>query len=232
MTEASEPRPVGKYLADWHPPEPPGPQVMEGRYVRLSRLDPRRDGPHLFAALGQVADVWTYLPKPPFDTPDALVAHLRDVTADPAEHVFYAITPEGSAYPQGFFSYYTIQPAAGAIELGYVALGPALQRTRAATEATFLMIDWAFCAGYRRFEWKCDALNAPSRKAATRYGFQFEGVFRQATVVKGRNRDTAWYSIIDGEWPKLKEAYTAWLDPDNFDVSGQQRRTLSEFPSR
>ena len=199
---------------------------MQGRYVRLDVLQPARDGPALFRALGQVEAVWTYLTTPPFDAAAPLISHLTEITADPAKHLFYAITPEGFSEPQGFFSYYTIQPEAGAIELGYVALGPALQRTRAATEATFLMMDWAFDAGYRRFEWKCNALNAPSCAAAERFGFQFEGIFRQAMVVKGRNRDTAWYSVIDGEWPRLRGAFQDWLAPENFDVHGVQKQAL------
>lgn len=227
MTRESEPRPVGPLLEDWVPRERPGPKQMKGRYVRLEQLEPARLGSALFAALGQVPEVWTYLPMPPFETETDLVAHLEQVTADPNRHVFYAIIPEGAQSPQGFFSYYTIQPAVGVIELGYVALGPALQRTRAATEATFLMMDWAFGAGYRRFEWKCDALNAPSRRAAARFGFQFEGVFRQATVVKGRNRDTAWYSVLDREWPALRTAFVTWLEEDNFDKAGKQRQRLS-----
>ncbi|MEL7211691.1 MAG: GNAT family protein [Pseudomonadota bacterium] len=226
MNDAIETRPVGRALPDWQVPVRPGPAVMQGQYVRLDVLDPAGHGPALFDALGTVEDVWTYLPMPAFADADDLIAHLGDVTADPAKHVFYAITPEGCDAPQGFFSYYTIQPEAGAIELGYVTLGPALQRTRAATEATFLMIDWAFQVGYRRFEWKCDALNAPSRRAAARYGFTFEGIFRQATVVKGRNRDTAWFSIIDSEWPDRRAAFTRWLAPENFDASAQQRMPL------
>ncbi len=227
MNNAIDSRPVGAILPDWRPPALPGPAQIQGRYVRLEQLDPARHGPALFRALGQVEDVWTYLPMPPFTEESGLVAHLEEMTADPAKHVFYAITPEGASEPQGFFSYYTILPQAGAIELGYVALGPALQRTRAATEAMFLMMDWAFDAGYRRFEWKCDALNAPSRRAALRFGFTFEGVFRQATVVKGRNRDTAWYSVIDSEWPARRAAFLRWLAPENFDASGQQRQALA-----
>ena len=227
MTTVSDPRPVGAALPHWTPPAPPGPVAMEGDYVRLERLDAARHGPALFRTMAQVDRVWTYLPKATFVQEEVFIAHLAEITADPAKHVFYAITPEGFCEPQGFFSYYTIQPEAGAIELGYGALGPAMQRSRAATEATFLMMDWAFAAGYRRFEWKCDALNAPSRKAAARFGFAFEGVFRQATVVKGRNRDTAWYSVLDTEWPPLRAAFTDWLAAENFDAAGQQRRSLS-----
>jgi hypothetical protein len=124
-----------------------------------------------------------------------------------------------------------MKPASGSIEVGYIAMAPQLQRTRAATEAIYLMMKWAFEAGYRRFEWKCDALNAASRRAAQRFGLSFEGVFRQATVVKGRNRDTAWFAAIEAEWPALKEAFEVWLSPANFDVHGQQRERLSDLTS-
>ena len=227
MTPPYDTPPVGPLVKGWTVPDRPGPDRIKGAYVQLERLDPEIHGPALFETVGQVPEVWTYLPKPPFEASSDLIAHLKDMTSDPAKHVFYAIIPEGATVPQGFFSYFTIQPAAGAIELGYVALGPALQRTRAATEATYLMMAWAFEAGYRRFEWKCDALNAPSRRAAERFGFQFEGVFRQATVVKGRNRDTAWYSVIDTEWDRLREAFGVWLAPKNFDAAGAQKQALS-----
>ena len=123
----------------------------------------------------------------------------------------------------------TFDPAAGSIEVGHINLAPALQRTPAATEAMFLMMDWAFQAGYRRYEWKCDALNLPSRRAAQRLGFSFEGVFRNHLVVKGRNRDTAWFSVISDEWPALAEAFRVWLDPSNFDAKGRQRERLSDL---
>jgi len=122
-----------------------------------------------------------------------------------------------------------IKPGAGAIEVGYIALAPALQRTRAATEAMYLLMRWAFCAGYRRYEWKCNALNAASRRAGQRLGLSFEGVFRQAAVVKGRNRDTAWFAATDAEWPELDAAFRRWLDPGNFDAEGRQGVALSDL---
>lgn len=122
-----------------------------------------------------------------------------------------------------------ITPEAGTIEVGHIAYAPELQRTRAATEAMFHLMPWVFEAGYRRYEWKCDALNGPSRRAAERLGFSFEGIFRQAAVVKGRNRDTAWYACIDGDWPALRAAYETWLDPANFDAHGRQRQALSDL---
>jgi RimJ/RimL family protein N-acetyltransferase len=126
-------------------------------------------------------------------------------------------------------SYLRIAPEAGSIEVGHINLSPELQRTRAATDAMFLMMDWAFEAGYRRYEWKCNALNLGSRRAAERLGFSFEGVFRQAAVIKGRNRDTAWFAAIDSEWPMLKAAFDRWLDPDNFDSDGSQKIALSDL---
>jgi len=146
-----------------------------------------------------------------------------------SDPLFYAITDLDSGHLGGVASYLRITPQAGTIEVGHINFAASLQRTRAATEAIFLLIQWAFEAGYRRFEWKCDALNMPSRRAAQRFGLSYEGVFRQATVVKGRNRDTAWFAAIDAEWPALKEAFTLWLDPSNFDAQGQQRESLGSL---
>jgi len=129
----------------------------------------------------------------------------------------------------GIASFLRISPEAGSIEVGHICISPAMQRGAAMTEAMFLMMDWAFRAGYRRYEWKCNALNLASRRAAQRLGFSFEGVFRQHLVVKGRNRDTAWFSVIDSEWPALLEAYAAWLHPSNFDARGRQRERLSDL---
>jgi RimJ/RimL family protein N-acetyltransferase len=141
--------------------------------------------------------------------------------------MFYAIRNEETGLWEGVASYLRITPAAGTIEVGHINLSKPLQRTRAATEAMVCMMRWAFGAGYRRYEWKCDARNLPSRRAAERLGLSYEGVFRQAAVVKGRNRDTAWFAAIDGEWPALEAAFEAWLDPANFDAGGRQRRALS-----
>ncbi|WP_323037816.1 GNAT family protein [Pararhodobacter sp.] len=131
----------------------------------------------------------------------------------------------------GTLSLMRIDPRAGSIETGWLTFAPRLQRTREATEAVYRMMEWAFEAGYRRFEWKCDAANLPSRRAAQRFGFSFEGVFRQAGIVKGRNRDTAWFAAIDREWPALKSAYEIWLDPANFDAAGRQRQSLGALTS-
>ena len=145
--------------------------------------------------------------------------------------LFYAIKNLETAHIEGVASYLRIAPEAGSIEVGSITFGPALQRTRAATDAMYLMMKWAFEAGYRRYEWKCNALNMPSRRAAQRLGFSYEGIFRQAAVVKGRNRDTAWFAAIDAEWPGLREAFEAWLSPANFDAEGKQRERLGDLTS-
>ncbi|HEY9248126.1 MAG TPA: GNAT family protein, partial [Rariglobus sp.] len=183
----------------------------------------------LFAAnsADQAGRMWTYLPYGPF----ASQADYRDWmerTCRGDDPLFYAIGDVASGRAAGVAAYLRVDPANGAIEIGHLAYSPALQRTTAATEALFLMIDRVFGLGYRRCEWKCDSLNAPSRAAATRLGFTFEGVFRQAVVVKGRNRDTAWFSIIDSEWPERRAGFVRWLAPENFDAAGRQRIPLSE----
>jgi RimJ/RimL family protein N-acetyltransferase len=170
---------------------------------------------------------WTYLSQGPYDTFDGFAAWAR-TAASTEDPLFFAIC-DSAGRALGVASYLRITPAAGTIEVGHIHLSPLLQRTAAATEAMFLMMQHAFDLGYRRYEWKCDALNAPSRAAATRLGFTFEGIFRQALVYKGRNRDTAWYSIIDREWPPLREALDRWLDPNNFDARGGQRARLSDL---
>ena len=219
-------RRFGAPVGDWTPPVRPGPEAIEGRYARLERLDPARHGQDLHAANLMSDAIWDYLPYGPFtDLAGYLAwAEAMAVKEDP---FFFAVVDLSTGRAGGVASFLRIDPAAGSIEVGHINLAPALQRTRAATEAICLMMGWAFEAGYRRFEWKCDALNLPSRRAAERYGMSYEGVFRQATVVKGRNRDTAWFAAIDKEWPALKAAHEAWLAPGNFDAEGVQRRDLS-----
>ena len=148
------------------------------------------------------------------------------MTADP---MFYVLRDMATGQCGGVASYLRITPEAGSIEVGHICLAPEIAQSLAWTEAMFLMLQWAFDAGYRRYEWKCNALNMPSRRAAQRLGFSFEGIFRQATVAKGRNRDTAWFSVIDSEWPALREAFVAWLAPSNFDSRGRQRERLSDL---
>ena len=182
----------------------------------------------MFAA-NRVSDaIWDWLPYGPFDQLEAYRDWIAGVVGreDP---VFYAIRDLESGRAAGVGSYLRIAPEAGSIEVGHLNFAPALQRTRAATEAMYLMMAWAYGAGYRRYEWKCNALNLGSRRAAERLGFSYEGVFRQAGVVKGRNRDTAWFASIDAEWPVLKAAFETWLDPANFDTGGVQRQRLSDL---
>lgn len=220
---------VGDDLPGWSPRPRSSRTVLEGRFCRLEPLDPERHAADLYAANGEAADdrAWTYLAYGPFPSLESYIAWMRQVYAGDDPH-FYAICRDGVAV--GIASYLRIDPAVGSIEVGHLNFSPRLQRTPAATEALYLLMANAFdTLGYRRYEWKCDSLNAPSRTAALRLGFTFEGLFRQATIYKGRNRDTAWFSIVDGEWPALKQAYLAWLAPENFDEAGQQRRRLGDF---
>ena len=217
--------PIGAPVSDWMPPPAPTRMVLEGRYCRLEPLT-LSHAPALFEALSADRDgrIWTYMPHGPFASADAYRAWVWGA-AQGADPLHYAILVDGR--PVGTASYLRIAPTAGSIEVGWITYSPALQRTRAATEAMYLMMRWAFEAGYRRYEWKCNALNAASRRAAQRLGLSYEGVFRQAVVVKGRNRDSAWYAAIDGEWPAIRAAMETWLDPVNFDGEGVQRQSLS-----
>jgi RimJ/RimL family protein N-acetyltransferase len=223
-------QPVGDPLAGWQPPPRPHRQPLEGTWCRLDALDPDRHARALFDAYALDAEGrnWTYLPIGPFASFAEYEAWLRKMAAgqDPA---FYTLSDRALARPVGVASYLRIDPAAGSIEVGHINFSPLAQRTRAATEAMFLMMREAFALGYRRYEWKCDALNGPSRAAAERLGFTFEGIFRQATVYKGRNRDTAWYSILDREFPALDRRFRAWLAAENFDADGRQRRRLADL---
>ncbi len=213
-------------LADWVPPPLPPHSVMEGRYVRLEPLS-HAHIPDLWEAHAGQGQVWHYIPAGPFETEAALGAWVDQVRILPDPLQFAVRMEDGRL--GGTLSLLRIAPAAGSIEVGYIVFTPRLQKTREATEAIYLTIKWAFEAGYRRFEWKCDAGNLPSRRAAQRFGLSYEGIFRQAAVVKGRNRDTAWFAAIDAEWPALKEAFEAWLDPANFDAQGQQVRALADL---
>lgn len=208
------------------PARPLSPVVLEGRTVRLEPLDADRHAAALFAAAqGDGADplVWRYLAYGPFADAGAYADWARAAQAsdDPR---FYALVTEA---PAGVASYLRMEPEHGCIEIGHIWFGGRIQRTTAATEAIYLMLRHAFDdLGHRRVEWKCDAANARSRAAAERFGFTFEGVFRQHMIVKGANRDTAWYALLDGEWPNIRPGFEAWLDPANHDASGNQRRPL------
>jgi len=219
-------QPIGLPLPDWTAPPRPAREPTVGRYCWLEPLQPAIHAAALYEAYAGNDPGWTYLACGPFRSLEAYRDWVDSVHAadDP---MFFAILDH--AKPVGVASYMRITPSAGSIEVGHVNYSPALQQSAAATEAMYLMMDTAFRLGYRRYEWKCDALNAASRAAARRLGFSYEGTFRQATVYKGRNRDTAWYSIIDSEWPALREAYEQWLDPTNFDWSGWQLSRLSDL---
>ncbi len=221
-------RDPGEVLEGWSPPPVPGPARMAGRYAELERLDAERHAAALFRAYSADDAIWDFLPYGPFGTLADYRAWVAG-TASGADPMFYAIRDVATGRWSGVASWLRIAPGAGTIEVGHINLAPELQRTRAATEAMFLMMRWVFEAGYRRYEWKCNALNLASRRAAERLGFSYEGVFRQAAVVKGRNRDTAWFACIDREWPALRAAYAGWLDPANFDGEGRQRRALGRL---
>lgn len=220
--------PVGVPLPGWVPPPAPPREPMAGRYCRLEPLNPDRHAESLFEANAAEADgrSWAYLAYGPFQTLSDYRGWM-EATCLGADPLFFAIVDAATGRPGGVASYLRITPAAGSIEVGHLHYSPGLKRTPASTEAMYLMMKKAFELGYRRHEWKCDALNAASRAAAERLGLSFEGVFRQATVYKGRNRDTAWYAATDAEWPALRAAFLAWLDPGNFDENGRQRTRLT-----
>ena len=225
---------VGLPVEGWTTPVRPPNEVIEGRTCRLEPLDAARHGEALHRANLRDREHrnWTYLPYGPFERLDEYLEWVRGVEgkADPQFFAVVAMGLQGSDNQAiGVASYLRIDPGAGSIEVGHINYSPLLQRTVAATEAMYLMMRRAFELGYRRYEWKCHALNAPSRAAAQRLGFSYEGIFRQARVDKGRNRDTAWYAMIDREWPALDRAFTRWLDPSNFDANGRQRTSLSEL---
>jgi RimJ/RimL family protein N-acetyltransferase len=201
--------------------------VLAGRYCRLEPLDASRHAADLYAAnsLDREGRMWTYLFSGPFSTLEEFTAWLKP-REDSLDPLFFTVVDLATGRATGIASYLRIDTAHGVIEVGHLAFSPLLQRTRAATEAMYLMMKRAFELGYRRYEWKCDALNSASRHAAERLGFEFEGIFRQAVIYKGRNRDTAWFSVIDSEWPKRETAFLSWLDPANFDSHGRQLRRL------
>jgi RimJ/RimL family protein N-acetyltransferase len=221
--------PLGQLLANWSPPpHPPAGLTLEGKRIRLEPLEADDHAADLFAAFSGHDALWDYMPYGPFSSASAYHRWVKDHQGrnDP---VFFTLRDTSTGHALGVTSYLRISPEAGSIEVGHICLSPALQRTPAATEAMYLMMDWAFTAGYRRYEWKCNALNLPSRHAAQRLGFSYEGVFRNHAVIKGRNRDTAWFSVINSEWPALREAFAAWLSPANFDAAGRQRERLSDL---
>lgn len=216
--------PIGPEVARQPPGRLPDLRPLHGRWVVLSPLDTvKHGGPlyHSFAGGPQAESLWTYMAYGPFLEEQAFSLWLqeKEKARDPW---FYALVPRGRE-ACGMASYLRADPAHGVIEIGNIWLAPALQKTRAATEAIYLLMRHAFEElGVRRLEWKCDALNAPSRRAADRYGFTFEGVFRQHMVIKGRNRDTAWYAITDADWPEIRKGFETWLRPENFSSDGTE----------
>ena len=224
-------QPVGASLASWSPPPMPPRTAMAGRFCTVRPLDPERDAAQLFEAFAEDRDgrMWTYLPREPY-TSAAQVRLWADAACKTDDPLVHTIVDHATGDAVGTANYMRIDPPSGVIEIGSITYSPRLQRRPAGTEAMFLMMRRVFDElGYRRYEWKCNSLNAPSRAAAARYGFQYEGLFRQAQIVKGRNRDTAWFSILDSEWPALRAAFEGWLNPGNFTADGQQRRGLASL---
>jgi RimJ/RimL family protein N-acetyltransferase len=223
--------PLGAPL-DWEPVERPARAPLQGEHVLLRPVEAAADADALYAASHPPdadPELWTYLPYGPYENP----AHMRELLdwAESSEDpLFFALVPLPHGRPAGLASYLRITPEFGVIEIGHIFFGAPLRRTTAATEAIYLLARHAFDElGYRRLEWKCNALNAASRRAAERFGFSFEGVFRNHMVVKGRNRDTAWYAITTEDWEGVRTAYETWLGADNFGPDSRQRRPLREL---
>ena len=227
-------QPIGAALPDWTPHPIPARSSMVGRFCRVEPLDVATHADDLIAAyaLDTEGRNWTYLPYGPFESPEAHRAWLANAAQEDHSR-FFAIIDLATGKAVGVAAFLAMQPDIGSIEVGHLAYSPLLQRTPAATEAMYLMMRRAFEGyGYRRYEWKCDSLNAPSWNAAERLGFTFEGIHRQARVLKGRTRDNAWLSITDVEWPAVRTALQAWLDPANFDGAGHQRHRLEVFRAK
>lgn len=223
-------QPIGAPVPNWEACPYPTIQTIEGQYCYLEKLSPQQHADDLYAAFAEDADHsnWTYLFGEGFSRFEDFFAYLEGCLHYP-DTVFYSILDKQTGKAVGMASYLRITPNAGSIEVGHIHFSNTLQRTPLATEAMYLMMNHAFELGYRRYEWKCDALNARSRKAALRLGFTFEGIFRQALVYKGRNRDTAWFAVVDADWQPLKQAFEQWLSPTNFDEQGQQKQRLQDL---
>lgn len=219
-------QPIGDSLADWTPPPFPDPLPLSGDHVLLEPLRPDHAAA-LHPILSAAPDsLWTYMSIGPFRDESGMRSSFESLI-NQADWVPYAVLVGGK--PSGFLSYLRIDSPGGVIEIGSIVFAPEMQRTTAATESIFLLLKNSFDLGYRRVEWKCDDLNEPSRRAADRLGFRYEGTFAKATHYKGRNRDTAWYAITDDEWPELERAFVAWLAPENFDTEGRQLQSLGQL---
>lgn len=219
---------MARDLSDWTPRPRPSRGIIEGRYARLEPIDPARHADDLFeqSVAPGMEERFRYL----FDTPPATLDDVQswlERVSESQDPMFWAVADKASGRVAGRQAFMRIEPVHGVIEIGSILWGPAITRTRVATEALYLFARHAFeDLGYRRFEWKCDNRNEPSKSAARRFGFSYEGLFRQHMVIKGANRDTAWFAIVDQDWPALKLAYEAWLAPENFDEAGRQKTRL------
>jgi RimJ/RimL family protein N-acetyltransferase len=216
-------------LSAWRGVPRPERVVMEGRYARLEPLDPSRHGAYLLASAQAPGadDRFRYLFEDAPSDAASFTPWLEKASAG-IDPLFFAVIDKATGRAEGRQALMRIDPVHGVIEIGSILWGPAIARSRIATEALYLFAAYAFdTLGYRRFEWKCNDINEPSKRAALRFGFTFEGVFRHHMVAKGRNRDTAWFAVIDSDWPRLKAGYEAWLQPNNFDKAGQQRSKLA-----
>ncbi|MEK9967153.1 MAG: GNAT family protein [Rhodospirillaceae bacterium] len=229
MTDTNEHGlPVGPVVPDWTPPPRPAREALAGRFCRLEPLDIAAHAADLHAHFSEDTDGrdWSYLPYGPFTDLEAFKRWLaKDCGGD--DPFFYAIVDAASGRAAGMVSFMRVTPDHGVIEVGHVHFSPSIQRGRVTTEAMYLIMRWVFETGYRRYEWKCHTLNRPSRAAAQRLGFSYEGVFRDHLIHRARARDTAWYACIAAEWPALKAAFETWLDDANFDADGKQKESLS-----
>ena len=224
-------QPIGESLANWSARPVPGDVSSQGTFCCLEPLDVARHASDLYAAYRSAPDGrdWTYMFAGPFKD-EGEYRHYAEKAAHSADPKHYAVIDNALGKAVGTLALMRVDPGNGVIEVGNVAFSPLLKQKPASTEAQFLLMQYVFdTLQYRRYEWKCDSLNSPSRKAADRLGFTFEGIFRQAVIYKGRSRDTAWFSIIDSEWPALKATFLAWLSAENFDSDGKQLRTLAEI---
>ncbi|BCW62887.1 GNAT family protein [Arthrobacter sp. StoSoilB22] len=224
-------QPIGQLVPGWTTRPLPARVTLEGRLCRIEALSADRHADDLYSAYSLAADGrdWTYMPTGYFADREDYRTYVAAMTqSDDPMH--FAVVDRKTDQAVGTFALMRQDPANGVIEVGYVVFSPQLKQTPLSTEAQFLLMSYVFEGlGYRRYKWKCDSLNSPSRRAAKRLGFTFEGIFRQAVVYKGRNRDTAWYSIIDSEWLEIGKAFRAWLEPGNFDASGRQQRSLMDL---
>lgn len=220
---------VGQEIINWTPKEKPANSIINGSYCVLEPLDINKHATQLFDSflIDNQGESWTYLPYGPFNSCDEFKSWLKSTLAD-KDTQLYSILDIKNHCPVGIAGYLRINPEHGVIEIGHLHFSKLLQKTPAATEAMYLMMSYVFdTLKYRRYEWKCNSLNIASREAAVRLGFTFEGIFRQSNVFKHRNRDTAWFSILDCEWPALKTKFKSWLNPENFDAKGTQKISLS-----